>query len=101
VTGLDDEAVEIPGAARVERLLQPFWESGRHDTIPSIRKQKAFVEEQLARFPDIDHYPHPLSDRLKSLRDDLTARMRRDDPSWREVLTLPSDLAADLPPATD
>src|ERR671912_87413 len=25
VTGLDDEEVEIPGAASVERLLQPFW----------------------------------------------------------------------------
>src|SRR6266704_4045263 len=26
VTGLDDEEIEIPGAARVEPLLQPFWE---------------------------------------------------------------------------
>src|ERR671929_342963 len=38
VTGLDDEQVEIPGAARVERLLQPFWEGGRHESIPSILK---------------------------------------------------------------
>src|ERR687893_986748 len=43
VTGLDDEEVEIPGAARVERLLAPFWESGRHESIPSILKQKALV----------------------------------------------------------
>jgi nicotinate phosphoribosyltransferase len=89
VTGLDSEEVEIPGAARVERLLQPFWESGRHEAIPSIRKQKAFVEEQLARFPDLDAYPRALSDQLTRLRDDLTRRMRHDDGSWREVLTLP------------
>src|SRR5437764_4190349 len=29
VTGLEDEEVEIPGAARVERLLFPFWVGGR------------------------------------------------------------------------
>src|SRR5918998_151372 len=92
VTGLDSEEVEIPGAARVERLLLPFREQGRHESIPSIRKQKAFVEEQLARFPDLDNYPHALSDRLRVLRDDLTARMRRDDSGWREVLTLPPHL---------
>src|SRR4029434_4553101 len=43
VTGLDDEQVEIPGAATVERLLQPFWKSGQYSPIPSIEKQKAFV----------------------------------------------------------
>src|SRR6266480_952902 len=43
VTGLDDEEIEIPGAARVERLLLPFWENGQHSAIPSIEKQKAFV----------------------------------------------------------
>ncbi|HEV3470508.1 MAG TPA: hypothetical protein VG148_14390 [Pyrinomonadaceae bacterium] len=94
VTGLDaEEEVLIPGAARVERLVQPFWESGRHVPIPSIRKQKAFVEEQLARFRDINNYPHTLSDKLRGLRDDLTARMRRDESGWREVLTLPPHLA--------
>lgn len=92
VTGLDDEEVEIPGAARVERLLQPFWESGRHEPIPSIRKQKAFVEEQLARFPDIDNYPHILSERLRTLRDELTARMRADDSGWRQILAMPPHL---------
>src|ERR671938_1616662 len=29
--GLDDEAPEIPGAVRVERLLLPFWENMRYD----------------------------------------------------------------------
>lgn len=96
VTGLDEEEVEIPGAARVERLIQPFWERGRHEAIPSIRKQKALVEEQVARFPDIDRYPHTLSDRLRNLRDELTARMRRDDSGWREVLTLPPHLSAEV-----
>src|SRR5204863_3577325 len=62
VTGLDDELVEIPGAVRVERLLFPFWEGGRHESIPSIVKQKNFVEEQLRRFPDIENYNHTLSD---------------------------------------
>src|SRR5919199_3565296 len=55
LTGLDDEEVEIAGAARVERLLAPFWVGGRHESIPSILKQKAFVEEQLRRFPDINN----------------------------------------------
>ena len=94
VTGLDDEEVEIPGAARVERLLRPFWEGGRHESIPSIVKQKAFVEEQLRRFPDLDHYPHTLSDRLRGLREELTARMREDVSGWRDVLTVPESLAA-------
>jgi nicotinate phosphoribosyltransferase len=96
VTGLDDEAVEIPGAARVERLLAPFWEGGRHESIPSIVKQKAFVEEQLRRFPDINGYQHTLSDRLRSLRDSLTARMRSDASGWQEVLKVPASLAAEL-----
>ena len=97
VTGLDGEEVEIAGAATVERLLQPFWEGGRHDSIPSILKQKTFVEEQLRRFPSLDEYPHALSDRLKSLRDSLTARMRDDDSGWRQVLNIPAQLEAQLP----
>src|SRR5215210_2816072 len=48
VIGLDEEEVEIEGAATVERLLVPFWERGRYESIPSITKQKAFVEEQRA-----------------------------------------------------
>ncbi|MGH9902621.1 MAG: hypothetical protein ACRD68_12510, partial [Pyrinomonadaceae bacterium] len=99
VVGLDDEEVEIPGAARVERLLVPFWERGRHEAIPSITKRKAFVEEQRARFPDLDSYPHELSGRLRRLRDELTARMREDRSGWREILKVPDALAAELPPA--
>ncbi|HEX8291732.1 MAG TPA: hypothetical protein VF570_08260, partial [Pyrinomonadaceae bacterium] len=98
VTGLDEEEVEIHGAARVERLLQPFWEGGRHESIPSILKQKSFVEEQLTRFPSPDDYPHTLSDRLRDLRDGLTARMRADESGWRDVLNLPESLAAALGP---
>ncbi|HEX7957889.1 MAG TPA: hypothetical protein VF508_13145 [Pyrinomonadaceae bacterium] len=96
VTGLDAEEVSIPGAARVERLLQPFWEGGRHGSIPSILKQKSFVEEQLRRFPSLDEYPHTLSDELRRLRDGLTARMRADESGWREVLRVPESLAAEL-----
>jgi nicotinate phosphoribosyltransferase len=93
VTGLDEEEVLITGAARIERLLQPFWVGGRHESIPSILKQKSFVEEQLRRFPALDTYPHTLSDKLRHLRDELTARMRSDDSGWREVLTVPESLA--------
>jgi nicotinate phosphoribosyltransferase len=95
--GLDDEEVEIPGAERVERLLVPFWENGYHEAIPSITKQKAFVEAQRSRFTDIHNYPCILSDRLKSLRDELTAQMREDNSGWREVVTIPSALKAELP----
>ncbi|HYY41179.1 MAG TPA: hypothetical protein VE775_00520 [Pyrinomonadaceae bacterium] len=96
VVGLNDEEIEIAGAARVERLLVPFWERGRYEPIPSIKKQKAFVEEQSARFPDIAHYPHTLSERLRALRDELTSRMRADSSRWQQVLQLPDRLAADL-----
>ncbi len=89
VTGLDEEAVEIPGAARVERLLVPFWENGQHSAIPSIEKQKAVVAEQRKRFPDVNSYPCRLSDRLLRLRDDLTARMRADNSGWEEVVKMP------------
>ncbi|HLL77387.1 MAG TPA: hypothetical protein VK421_19185 [Pyrinomonadaceae bacterium] len=89
VVGLDDEEVEIPGAATVERLLLPFSEPDQHQAVPSIHEQKTFVEQQRARFRDIDNYPHALSPRLRELRDTLAARMRRDDSGWRQVLRTP------------
>ena len=97
VIGLDHEEVEIPGAARVERLMVPFWENGRHDAIPSITKQKAFVEKQRSRFQDINNYSCTLSDALRSLRDELTERMREDRSGWREVLKVPEELSPELP----
>src|SRR5256884_42132 len=96
IIGLDHEVVEIPGAVRTERLLVPFWEHGRYDPIPSIKKQKAFVEEQRARFTDINNYPCSLSDRLPELRDNLTAKMREDHSGWQDVLKLPEQLASEI-----
>ncbi|HEY2963175.1 MAG TPA: hypothetical protein VGJ37_12205 [Pyrinomonadaceae bacterium] len=89
VIGLDNEQVEIPGAVKVERLLVPFWENGQHSTIPSIWKQKVFVEEQRKRFGDIDNYPCRLSDKLQQLRDELVARFRVDDSGWQSILKMP------------
>jgi nicotinate phosphoribosyltransferase len=94
VIGLDEEEVEIPGATRVERLLVPFWENGQHSAIPSITKQKVFVEDQRKRFADINNYPVALSDRLHKLRDDLTQQMRADNSGWQEILKVPE--AADV-----
>jgi nicotinate phosphoribosyltransferase len=96
VTGLDDEQVEIEGASRVERLLQPFWENGQHAVIPSITKQKAFVAEQRKLFPGIDNYPCRISDKLAALRDDLTARMRADNSGWPEVLNVPENVVENV-----
>jgi len=98
VTGLDEEEIEIPGASRVERLLGPFWEDGQRVAIPSIEKQKAIVEEQRKRFADIDHYPCLLSDRLRTLRDDLTARMRSDNSGWADVLRMPEQVGDETMP---
>jgi nicotinate phosphoribosyltransferase len=89
VIGLDDQDVKIPGAARVERLLAPFWENGQHSAIPSIEKQKVFVEEQRKRFADINSYPCVLSDKLRTLRDELVTQMKIDDSGWREILKQP------------
>ena len=86
VIGLDSESVEIPGAVTVERLLVTFWENGQHSAIPSILKQKVFVEEQRKRFADIDKYPVKLSEKLRRLRDELVARMKIDDSGWQDVL---------------
>ncbi len=97
VTGLDDEEIEIPGAARVERLLVPFWENGQHAAIPSIEKQKSFVADQRKRFADIDNYPHVLSDKLRQLRDDLTAQMRADNSGWQEVVKMPEEVTDKIP----
>src|SRR5204863_8803285 len=91
VTGLDSEEVEVPGAAKVERLLVPFWENGQHSAIPSIEKQKAFVEEQRRHFADIESYPRNLSTKLRQLRDDLVVRIRQDQSGWEKILK-----AADL-----
>src|ERR1043166_1322220 len=96
VTGLDKEQIEIPGAVRVERLLQPFWENGQHSAIPSIEKQKAFVAEQMRRFADLHNYSTRLSDRLAKLRDDLTEQMRADNSGWEKVLQLPEEIPEEL-----
>ena len=88
--------VEIPGAASVERLLQPFWENGQHSAIPSIEKQKAFVADQMRRFPDLHNYPCTLSDGLTKLRDDLTERMQADNSGWEKVLQLPEEMPEEL-----
>jgi hypothetical protein len=87
VIGLDSEDVKIPGAATVDRLLVPFWDNGQHSAIPSIVKQKAFVEQQRKRFEDIENYPSELSAELRALRDDLVKRIREDRSGWQEVLT--------------
>ena len=89
VIGLDSEDVEIPGAMKVERLLGPFWENGQHSAIPSIEKQKVFVEEQRRRFSDIENYPRQLSTRLRELRDELVKRMRVDNSGWETILNEP------------
>src|SRR5215475_3109774 len=86
VIGLEGETVEIPGAVTVERLLVPFWENGQHSAIPSIEKQKAFVEEQRCRFANIENYPHVLSPKLRELRDEIVRRMRVDNSGWEEIL---------------
>jgi nicotinate phosphoribosyltransferase len=98
VTGLDDEEVEIPGAARVERLLVPFSEGCGRAVVPSIRKQKEFVEEQRARFRDIDTYPRVLSERLRRLRDEVARRMREDQSGWERLLRAPEGLAGGTAP---
>jgi len=92
VTALDGEEIQIPGAARAERLLQPFWENGQHEPIPSIEKQKAFVADQMIRFRDLQNYPCTLSDRLAKLRDYLSAQMRADNSGWEEILKLPEQM---------
>ena len=89
VIGLDDEDVQIPGATKVERLLVPFWENGQHSAIPSIEKQKVFVEEQRKRFPDINTYPQSLSDKLRRLRDELVTQMKSDQSGWERILKQP------------
>jgi nicotinate phosphoribosyltransferase len=99
VTGLDDEDIEIPGAARVERLLVPFWDNGQHASIPSIEKQKSFVADQRQRFPDINNYPCAVSDKLRELRDDLTSQMRADNSGWQEVLKMPEEVPDKVPQA--
>jgi nicotinate phosphoribosyltransferase len=86
VIGLDSEDVKIPGAATVERLLVPFWDNGQHSAIPSIEKQKAFVEQQRQRFADIRNYPCSLSAKLKTLRDELVKRIREDKSGWETIL---------------
>jgi len=96
ITGLDDEEIEIPGAARLERVMQPFWENGQHSAIPSIEKQKAFVTDQMKRFRDLHNYPRTLSDRLTNLRDDLTEKMRADNSGWEKVLKLPEEVPEEL-----
>jgi len=89
VIGLEDETIEIAGAARVERLLVPFWENGQHSAIPSIIKQKAFIAEQRKHFRDIDNYPTVLSERLDQLRDEVTEQMHQDHSGWETILKVP------------
>jgi nicotinate phosphoribosyltransferase len=94
LTALDDEQPDIPGAVTVERLLTPFFEEGQHRVVPSIKKQRDFVEEQRTRFRSLETYPHSLSPRLRALRDELARRMREDISGWEHVLRAPEALAA-------
>ena len=96
VIGLDEETINVSGAAVTERLLVPFWDNGRHEPIPSIEKQKAFVEEQRQKFADINHYSVSLSDKLRALRAEITADMKRETGGWRELVTVPEELAQEL-----
>ncbi|HET7114371.1 MAG TPA: hypothetical protein VFI57_12050, partial [Pyrinomonadaceae bacterium] len=68
------------------------WENGQHSAIPSIEKQKVFVEEQRKRFGDLNNYPCQLSDKLRRLRDELVEKMKVDDSGWREILKQPETL---------
>jgi hypothetical protein len=79
--------------------LVPFWENGQHSAIPSIEKQKSFVNDQRRRFPDINNYPCLLSDKLRKLRDDLTAQMRADNSGWQEVVKMPEEVPDKIPQA--
>lgn len=97
VTGLEGEEIQIPGAARVEPLLTKFWENGQHSAIPSIEKQKAFVEDQRKRLGDIDSYPCALSPTLAQQRDELTAQIRADNSGWQEILVMPEPVCDELP----
>jgi len=69
--------------------LLPFWKNGQHLAIPSITKQKAFVEEQRKRFADISTYPVALSTKLRQLRDQLVEDLRADNSGWEEILNVP------------
>lgn len=89
IIGLEEEEVQMDDAVQVEKLLSPFWKNGQHSAIPSIMKQKAFVEEQRKRFADIYTYPVSLSKRLHQLRDQLVEEMRADNSGWQEILNLP------------
>ena len=89
VIGLDDEQVKIDGAITVERLLVPFWENGQHARIPSINKQKVFVEQQRKRFSDINNYSCVLSDKLRDLRDRLVTSFKVDNSGWESILKVP------------
>src|SRR6266446_3588546 len=96
VTGLDDEKIESPGAARVAPLLPRFWENSQHSAIPSIEKQKALVADQMQRFGDLRNYPCALSASLTKLRDELTERMQADSSGWEKVLQLPEEMPEEL-----
>lgn len=94
VVGLHGEEIAIQGAARVEPLLVPFWDDGRHDAIPSVQKQRSFVEQQLSLFPNLHHYPVELSDKLRNLRDQLSADMKRDESGWERILKMVDSVKA-------
>ncbi len=98
VIGLDSEQIEIPGAVKVERLLVPFWENGQHSAIPSIVKQKVFVEEQRRRFTNIEGYECKLSDKLRQLRDEIVRQMHVDNSGWQKVLNIPETIAEEIRP---
>ncbi len=80
------DKITLPGRLQLFR--------GIDSAIPSITKQKVFVEDQRKRFADLNNYPVALSDRLNKLRDDLTQQMRADNSGWQEILKVPE--AADV-----
>jgi nicotinate phosphoribosyltransferase len=90
VIALNDEVIEIPNAVKIEKLLSTFWTNGYHEEIPSITKLKAYLEEQRARFVDIENYSVTLSDKLTNLRAEIVSKMREEKNDWQKVLRMTS-----------
>ena len=96
VIGLDGEEISVLGAVLTERLLLPFWDNGSHEALPSIIKQKSYIEEQRQKFPDINAYPVTLSEKLRNLRSELTSAMKNDPSPWQTLVNIPDNLSKQL-----
>lgn len=74
-----DICAEPRGSFKAFPLINHFYGRGKYPNIPSIQKQREFVNEQMKKFYNIKNYPIEIDPSLTSSIKNLVAQMKHDE----------------------